>query len=171
MMTREQYIESLRKMKMNVWYMGEKIDNPVDHPMIRPSLNSVAMTYWLAEQPEYQDVMTVVSNLTGKRINRFCHLHQSTEDLVNKVKMQRLCGQKTAACFQRCVGMDAFNAIYSTTYEIDQKYGTEYHKRFTEYLKYVQDNDLTIDGAMTDPKGDRSLSPRASRATLTCSSI
>ena len=159
MMTREQYIESLRKMKMNVWYMGEKIDNPVDHPMIRPSLNSVAMTYWLAEQPEYQDVMTVVSNLTGKRINRFCHLHQSTEDLVNKVKMQRLCGQKTAACFQRCVGMDAFNAIYSTTYEIDQKYGTEYHKRFTEYLKYVQDNDLTIDGAMTDPKGDRSLSP------------
>ncbi len=158
-MTRDQYIESLRKMKMNVWYMGEKIENPVDHPMIRPSLNSVAMTYWLAEQPEYQEVMTAVSNLTGKRINRFCHLHQSTEDLVNKVKMQRLCGQKTAACFQRCVGMDAFNAIYSTTYEIDQKYGTEYHKRFTEYLKWVQDNDLTVDGAMTDPKGDRSLSP------------
>ena len=159
MMTREQYIESLRKMKMNVWYMGEKIDNPVDHPMIRPSLNSVAMTYWLAEQPEYQDIMTATSNLTGKRINRFCHLHQSTEDLINKVKMQRLCGQKTAACFQRCVGMDAFNAIFSTTYEIDQKHGTEYHRRFTEYLKYVQDNDLTIDGAMTDPKGDRSLSP------------
>lgn len=159
MMTKEQYIESLRKMKMNVWYMGEKIENPVDHPMIRPSLNSVAMTYWLAEQPEYQEIMTATSNLTGKRINRFCHLHQSTEDLVNKVKMQRLCGQKTAACFQRCVGMDAFNAIFSTTYEIDQKHGTEYHRRFTEYLKYVQDNDLTIDGAMTDPKGDRSLSP------------
>ncbi len=159
MMTREQYIESLRKMKMNVWYMGEKIDNPVDHPMIRPSLNSVAMTYWLAEQPEYQDIMTATSNLTGKRINRFCHLHQSTEDLINKVKMQRLCGQKTAACFQRCVGMDAFNAIFSTTYEIDQKHGTEYHRRFTEYLKYVQNNDLTIDGAMTDPKGDRSQGP------------
>lgn len=50
--------------------------------------------------------------------------------------------------------MDAFNAIYSTTYEIDQAHGTEYHKRFIEYLKYVQDNDLTVDGAMTDPKGD-----------------
>ena len=159
MMTKDQYIESLRKLKMNVWYMGEKIENPVDHPMIRPSLNSVAMTYELAEKPEYQEVMTAISNLTGKRINRFCHLHQNTEDLVNKVKMQRLCGQKTSACFQRCVGMDAFNAIYSTTFEIDQKYGTEYHKRFVEYLKYVQDNDLTIDGAMTDPKGDRSLSP------------
>lgn len=159
MMTKDQYIESLRKMNLKVYLMGERIENPVDHPMIRPSMNSVAMTYELAEKEEYKDLMTATSNLTGKTINRFCHLHQSTDDLIKKVKMQRLCGQKTAACFQRCVGMDAFNAIYSTTFEIDQKYGTEYHKRFTEYLKWVQDNDLTVDGAMTDPKGDRSLGP------------
>ncbi|KGN86697.1 MULTISPECIES: 4-hydroxyphenylacetate 3-hydroxylase family protein [unclassified Porphyromonas] len=159
MMTRKEYEDSLRKMNLNVWFMGEKIDNPVDHPIIRPSMNSVGMTYELAQMPEYQEVMTAVSNLTGKRINRFCHLHQSTEDLKNKVKMQRLLGQKTASCFQRCVGMDAFNAIYSTTYEMDEELGTEYHKRFVEYLKYVQDNDLVVDGAMTDPKGDRGLSP------------
>lgn len=159
MMTKEQYIESLRKMNLKVYLMGEKIENPVDHPIIRPSLNSVAMTYELAEKEEYKELMTAKSNLTGKTINRFCHLHQCSDDLVKKVKMQRLCGQKTGACFQRCVGMDAFNAIYSTTYEIDAKYGTEYHKRFTKYLEWIQDNDLTVDGAMTDPKGDRSLSP------------
>ena len=28
-----------------------------------------------------------------------------------------------------------------------------------QFLTYVQDNDLTVDGAMTDPKGDRSKSP------------
>ena len=55
--------------------------------------------------------MTAVSNLTGRRVNRFTHLHQSKEDLVKKVKMLRLLGQKTASCFQRCVGMDAFNAV------------------------------------------------------------
>lgn len=158
-MTKEQYIESLRKLNLKVYFMGERIDNPVDHPMIRPSMNSVAMTYELAEKEEYKEIMTAKSNLTGKTINRFCHLHQSAEDLVNKVKMQRLVGQKTGSCFQRCVGMDAFNAIYSTTFEIDKACGTEYHKRFVEYLKYVQNNDLTVDGAMTDPKGDRSLSP------------
>ncbi|MDR0661716.1 MAG: 4-hydroxyphenylacetate 3-hydroxylase family protein [Prevotellaceae bacterium] len=159
MMTKEQYIESLRKLNLKVYFMGELIENPVDHPMIRPSMNSVAMTYELAEKDEYKDLMTATSNLTGKSVNRFCHLHQSAEDLVNKVKMQRLLGQKTAACFQRCVGMDAFNAIFSTTYEMDKQLGTEYHKRFTDYMKFVQDNDLTVDGAMTDPKGDRSLSP------------
>lgn len=158
-MTSEEYIASLRKLNLKVYFMGEKIDNPVDHPMIRPSMNSVAMTYKLAEMDEYKELMTATSNLTGMRINRFCHLHQSPEDLVKKVKMQRLMGQKTASCFQRCVGMDAFNAIYSTTYEMDKELGTEYHKRFTEYMKMVQERDLVVDGAMTDPKGDRSLSP------------
>ncbi len=159
MMTSEQYVESLRKMKLRVYMFGKLVENPVDHPIIRPSLNSVAMTYKLAQMDEYKDIMTAVSNLTGERINRFCHLHQSPADLVMKVKMQRLMGQQTAACFQRCVGMDAFNAIYSTTFEMDKKHGTEYHKRFVNYLKMVQENDWTVDGAMTDPKGDRGLSP------------
>ncbi|MEY8001364.1 4-hydroxyphenylacetate 3-hydroxylase family protein [Clostridium sp. Mt-5] len=159
LMTGEEYVESLRKLKLNIYYLGEKIDNPVDNPVLRPSLNSVKMTYDLAQQPEYEDLMTVKSNITGKKINRFANLHQSAEDLVKKVKMQRLCGQKTAACFQRCVGMDAFNSVYSTTFEIDKQYNTNYFNNFKKFLTYVQDNDLTVDGAMTDPKGDRGLSP------------
>lgn len=158
-MTAQEYIESLRKLKTVVYLFGEKVENFVDHPMIRPSINSVAMTYALAQHPEYREIMTAVSGFTGERVNRFCHIHQSAQDLIDKVKMQRLVGEKTGSCFQRCVGMDAFNAIYSTTFEVDQKYGTRYHDRFCEYMRYVQQRDLTIDGAMTDLKGDRSLSP------------
>ena len=159
LMTGQQYIDSIRSMNMQVYMFGKKIENPVDDPILRPSLNSVRMTYDLAQMPEYQDLMTAVSNLTGERVNRFTHIHQSAEDLVKKVKMQRLLGQQTAACFQRCVGMDAFNAVYSTTYEVDQKYGTSYHENFKKFAAYVQENDLTVDGAMTDPKGDRSKAP------------
>lgn len=159
LMTGEQYVESLRKLKTRVYMFGEKIDNWVDHPIIRPSINCVKMTYDLAQDPQYVDLMTAKSNLTGKTVNRFAHLHQSTDDLRKKVKMQRLLGQKTASCFQRCVGMDAFNAVFSTTFEIDKKHGTSYHQNFVNYLKFVQENDLIVDGAMTDPKGDRSLAP------------
>ena len=159
LMTGEQYVESIRKMNMQIYMFGEKVENPVDNPILRPSLNSVKATYDLAQMPEYEDLMTVTSSLTGEKINRFCHLHQSTDDLIKKVKMQRLMGQKTASCFQRCVGLDAFNAEFSTTYEIDKAYGTNYHERFTNYMKFVQENDYTVDGAMTDPKGDRALSP------------
>ncbi|MBU5438093.1 4-hydroxyphenylacetate 3-hydroxylase family protein [Tissierella sp. MSJ-40] len=157
--TKEQYIESLRKLNLKVYMFGELIENPVDHPMIRPSLNSVAMTYELAKQPEHEELMTSTSNLNGEQINRFTHIHQSTDDLRKKVKMQRLMGQKTAACFQRCVGLDAANAVYSTTYEIDKAYGTNYHENFKKYWDYIQKEDLVVDGAMTDPKGDRGLSP------------
>lgn len=161
LMTGEQYIESIRSMKMKVYMFGQQVQNPVDDPILRPSLNSVRMTYDLAQMPEYQDLMTAISPYTGRRINRFTHIHESTEDLIKKVKMQRLLGQKTAACFQRCVGMDAFNAAFSTTYETDKAHGTNYHENFKKFMLYVQENDLTIDGAMTDPKGDRSKAPHA----------
>ena len=159
LMTGAEYIESLRKLNTQVYMFGQKVENWVDHPIIRPSINCVAMTYDLAHDPQYEDLMTATSNLTGRKINRFTHLHQNTDDLRKKVKMQRLLGQKTASCFQRCVGMDAFNAVYSTTYECDQTHGTHYHENFKKYLDYVQENDLTVDGAMTDPKGDRGKSP------------
>lgn len=158
--TREEYLESLRKLNIKVYIFGELVENFVDHPIIRPSINSVAMTYELAQQDEYKDLMTAKSNIIGERVNRFTHLHQGTEDLVNKVKMQRLLGQKTGSCFQRCVGMDAFNSVFSTTYEVDEKHGTKYHENFKKFLTYVQENDLVVDGAMTDPKGDRGLSPK-----------
>ena len=159
LMTGEQYIESLRKLNLRVYMFGKQIENPVDDPLLRPSVNSVRMTYDLAQYPEYDGLITVTSHLTGKKVNRFAHIHQSTEDLVSKVKMQRLLGNMTASCFQRCVGMDAFNAVYSTTYEIDQKHGTQYHENFRRYVEMCQEQDLTVDGAMTDPKGDRSLAP------------
>ena len=159
LMTGEQYIESIRRLNMEIYMFGKRIDSPVDDPILRPSLNSVRMTYDLAQMPEYQDLMTVISPDTGERINRFTHIHRSTDDLRNKVKMQRLLGQKTASCFQRCVGMDAFNAVFSTSFEVDRKYGTRYHENFREFMLYCQENDLTVDGAMTDPKGDRSKAP------------
>lgn len=159
--TGEQYLESIKNIRMSIYLFGKKIEDPVNHPILRPSLNSVKMTYELAEMPEYQDLLITTSHLTGEKINRFTAIHQSPEDLVRKVRMQRLLGQKTASCFQRCVGMDGFNSVYSTTFEIDQKYGTDYFERFKKFLIYAQQEDLTVDGAMTDVKGDRGKSPSA----------
>lgn len=159
MMTAQQYEESLRKLNLVVYMFGERVENVVDDPIIRPSMKAVAKTYDLARRPEHEDIMTATSHITGKKINRFTHIHQSIEDLVKKSKMGRLLGRETGCCFQRCVGLDALNALSIVTFNIDEKYGTEYCPRFLKYLEYVQENDLTCDGAMTDPKGDRRLPP------------
>lgn len=159
MITPGEYMESLRKLKLKVFLFGEELDNVVDHPVIRPSINTVAKTYELAADPRYEKVMTAESNIVNRKINRFTHLHQSTGDLINKIKMQRLMGQKTACCFQRCVGFDAFNAVDSVTFEMDETLGTDYHARFRSFLRHIQEEDLVVDGAMTDVKGNRSLRP------------
>lgn len=159
MMTAEQYKESLRELHLEVYLFGERLESVVDNPFIRPSMNAVSKTYELAFNPHYKDIMTATSHITGDTINRFTHIHQSIQDLVKKSKMGRLLGRETGCCFQRCVGMDALNALSIVTYNIDKKYKTDYYKRFLKYAAYVQKNDLTCDGAMTDPKGDRGLPP------------
>ena len=152
-----EYIESLRGRKMKVYLFGQLVQEPVDHPMIRPSINAVAETYDLAN--EETDIASAQSSLLGVRVNRFLHITESVTDVVNQNKMQRKLGQLTGTCFQRCVGMDALNSLYSTTFEIDAKHGTVYHKRLIEFVKMLQRENLMIGGAMTDVKGDRSLSP------------
>ena len=155
--TGAEYIQSLRGRKMKVYLFGESVPEPVDHPMIRPSINAVAETFDLAVQEG--ESASVKSSLSGQQVNRFLHIVESADDLVNQNKMQRKLGQLTGTCFQRCVGMDAINSLYSVTFEIDEKYKTDYHKRLVEFIKMAQKENFVIGGAMTDPKGDRSKAP------------
>jgi len=151
------YIASLRNRNLKIYLFGELVEDPVDHPVIRPSINAVAATYDLAEsQP---DIATAVSPFTNERVNRFLHISQSSDDLIRQNKMQRRLGQLTGTCFQRCVGMDAMNALYSVTYEIDLEHKTSYHQRLKDFISMVQTQGYVIGGAMTDVKGDRSKAP------------
>ena len=154
-----EYIESLRKVKPIIYYKGERIKDVTRHPSTAPHVRAAAMTYTLASDKEYRDLATATSHLTGRTIGRFTHVHQCIEDLIKKIKLFRVLGQKTGTCFQRCVGFDGINAVYSTAYEIDQKYGIDYFERFKKWLIYIQEENLMVVGAMTDPKGNRSKGP------------
>jgi 4-hydroxybutyryl-CoA dehydratase / vinylacetyl-CoA-Delta-isomerase len=159
--TAEDYINSLRGRRMNVFFMGERVPEPVDHPVIRPSINAMAETYRLAaEQP---DLATVHSGISNRRINRFLHVPVNPGELVAKHEMQRELGRRTGTCFQRCVGLDAIGSCHSVTFDIDGKHGGEYHKRFLAFLERAQAANVVIGGAMTDPKGDRSKPPHQQR--------
>ena len=125
--------------------------------MIRPSINAIAKTYDLAvSDPE---LASVISPFTGERISRFLHICTSSKDLVLQNKMQRKLGQLTGTCFQRCVGMDAFNSLYSVTFEMDERNGTNYHQKLISFLTLMHKYNFVLGGAMTDVKGDRSLGP------------
>ncbi|MGD9238656.1 MAG: 4-hydroxyphenylacetate 3-hydroxylase N-terminal domain-containing protein [Desulfobacterales bacterium] len=154
-----EYLKSIKSLQLKAHVLGEKPGDLPKHGLVEPSQKAVAFTYDAAQGKETRDLFCVESSLCQDVVNRFTHLHQSADDLVNKVKMQRYCGVHTGCCFQRCVGLDAANAIFSTTYECDQKHGTNYQERFKDYWRWIQQEDLVVDGAMTDPKGDRSKRP------------
>ena len=155
--TGEDYINSLRGRDLKIYLFGETVEDYVEHPMIRPSINAIAETYDLAiREPE---LASVISPYTGERISRFLNICSSAEELVLQNKMQRKLGQNTGTCFQRCVGMDAFNALYSVTYEMDEQHSTSYHNRLKVFLTEMHKGNLVVGGAMTDVKGDRSLAP------------
>ena len=157
--TSADYMSSLQAINPVIYYKGEKIEDVTVHPATAPHVRAAAMTYALASSDEYHDLATATSHLTGREVSRFTHVHQNVEDLIKKVKLLRVLGQKTGTCFQRCVGLDGINAVYSVAYEVDQKCGTDYFERFKKWLTDIQDENLMVVGAMTDPKGDRSKSP------------
>jgi 4-hydroxybutyryl-CoA dehydratase/vinylacetyl-CoA-Delta-isomerase len=157
--TLEQYVASLRKLKPTVYMFGEKIENVVDHPRIRAGINATGATYELAQNEKYKNLVTTLSPLTGELVNRFTLPPQSIEDLVMRVKVNRILGGYVGTCHQRCTGLDCLSTLSIVTYDIDEKYGTKYNARFVEFLKYMQKNDLTANAGVTDVKGDRNFGP------------
>ena len=160
MITGSEYRQRLNKMRRNTYMDGELIGR--DDSRLEGAVNVIAKTYDMPTDPEfkeYEDVMTATSHLTGEKVNRFCHLHQGPTDLLAKQKMIRVYCHQVGGCIIRCMGMDATTANDVVSSEADQKYGTEYHKRFMKWFKDFQDNDRTASCAQTDVKGDRSQRP------------
>ena len=152
-----EYGADLEKMKPNLYIGGEKVGR--DDPRIKPGINVMSVTFDLAQDPNWEGVVTAESHLTHKKINRFTHPPQNPYDLMQKQKMIRLLAQRVGGCIQRCMGYDGLIALSIATKEIDDKYGTEYNRRFIEYLKYYQEHDLAAACAQTDMKGDRIKRP------------
>jgi 4-hydroxybutyryl-CoA dehydratase/vinylacetyl-CoA-Delta-isomerase len=95
--TAEDYIASLRGRNLNVFFMGERVPEPVDNLVIKPSINAMAETFRLAsERPELGGVKTEVG---GRPVNRFLHVPTKADDLVSKHEMQREPGRRTGTCF------------------------------------------------------------------------
>ncbi|MDK2794949.1 MAG: 4-hydroxybutyryl-CoA dehydratase / vinylacetyl-CoA-Delta-isomerase [Archaeoglobaceae archaeon] len=157
MRTSEEYRQDLFKMKPNIYVRGKKVKR--DSPELRGGINVISKTFDLVENPDFKDLLVTHSHLTGKKINRFTHINQSAEDLLKKQEMIRKCCQATGGCIQRCMGCDAINGLSVATFAADQEFGTDYHKRFIEYLKEFQNRDLVAACAQTDVKGDRSKRP------------
>ena len=155
--TKDEYIESLRSLNPVAYMFGERLTNIVDNPRLRAGIEATGATYEMAQLDP--DLMVTMSTLINEPVSRFTVAPTTIEDLVARVKVNRKMANFVGTCHQRCTGLDCLTALSIVTYDIDQKYNTEYYPRFIEFLKHMQKNDLTGNAGVTDVKGDRSLVP------------
>jgi len=160
MKTSKEYKQSLKKMRPNIYKFGELIEDVTTHPATKRTVEGHAQIFDAAQKDEYKNILTTKSDLTKKPVVRYLSILKNAEDMIANVRMKRLMFNLTGTCTGgRCAGFNALNAMWAATYDIDKEHKTDYHKRLKNWLKDAQERDITLAGALTDPKGDRSKSP------------
>ena len=156
----EQYVESIRKMRPNIHKWGELIKDVTTDPATRLHIQSVKRSYDLSHDPAKASIYTAKSHLTGETVHRWNTLMQSAEDVMGNSNMKREQYHQSGTCQgATCAGWTAMNVLWDITWQIDKDLGTHYHERVKKYWKYMEDNAITMAGAITDAKGNRSLRP------------
>ena len=159
LMTKERYVKSIRDLQADVYMLGKKVPDVTKNGFTRLALEGIGGIYDLSRDPRYRELLTQ-RDARGP-FSVYCSVHRSPQDLVNRVKVARFLCQRTGVCTaSRCCGWDAINALWHTTFEMDARLGTDYHRRLQRYVAKVRREDLTVAGALTDPKGVRSLKPK-----------
>ena len=158
--TRRDYLAALRELRPNIYKFGELIEDVTTHPATKRTVESHALNYDAANDPELEDIYTATSIFTNNKILRWNSMMQSSEDLIGNMIMKRQNYRRTGTCTGAvCAGWNAQNTLWAVTREIDEEYGTDYQERLKNWILSAEEKGLTVAGALTDAKGDRSLKP------------
>lgn len=153
----EEYKESVRDDRV-VYYRGEQVDDVTKHDALKTGVETAALDYKMAEDSEYEDLAVVEDPELNEPISRYYYTPKTEEDLL---KRHELMVEATRVGngvipFSHDIGADSMNAVSMTAQAMGEE---KYIERAENYRKYLKKNDLSLAGAMTDVKGDRSLRP------------
>jgi 4-hydroxybutyryl-CoA dehydratase/vinylacetyl-CoA-Delta-isomerase len=155
--TKEEYLEDLKEMKPTVYMRGERVEQIWKDPRFQSTINLVGRNHDFAFDEEFKALSVAHSPLVGEPIRRLSmHIQADREDAIKKVTLTREVTQRHICAWCQS---NVLSLIWAATYDTDQKYGTSYHERFIEQVKFLQQNDYDGAWGMMDPKGDRSLTP------------
>jgi 4-hydroxybutyryl-CoA dehydratase/vinylacetyl-CoA-Delta-isomerase len=147
-------------MRPNIYKFGELIEDVTTHPATKRTVESHARCYDAANDPDLEKMYTTTSIFTGEKILRWNSMMQNESALISNMKFKRQNYRRTGTCTGAvCVGWNAMNVMWAVTEEMDAEYGTDYKVRLKNWILHAEEKGLTVSGALTDAKGDRSKSP------------
>ncbi len=72
MITSQEYLARIAKMRPNIYVDGEVIGR--DHPLVLHASKMIQSTFDLAQDSDYSKWLKTTSHISGKEINRFTHI-------------------------------------------------------------------------------------------------
>ncbi|MGI6677693.1 MAG: 4-hydroxyphenylacetate 3-hydroxylase N-terminal domain-containing protein [Dehalobacterium sp.] len=157
---KEAYQKSIRERNpMDVWFLGEKVEDLTTFPPLAASFNAISQVYELTSDPEWEELLTTDSDYVDGRVSIYTAPIRNAAEANRKTQAARALAEVIGCCTHRCTGSEAFAGLGPCCYDMDQELGTNYFERFTNFMKYVQENDLSCTATMTDAKGFRTLKP------------
>ncbi|HHE73948.1 MAG TPA: 4-hydroxyphenylacetate 3-hydroxylase, partial [Desulfobacteraceae bacterium] len=158
--TRDDYLASLRKLRPNIYKFGELIEDVTTHPATKRTVESHARCFDAANDSDMEKMYTAESIFTGEKILRWNSMMQDDGALISNMKFKRQNYRRTGTCTGAvCVGWNAMNVMWAITEDMDAEYGTDYKARLKKWILHAEKEGLTVAGALTDAKGDRSKPP------------
>ena len=105
--TYEEYLESLRKMKNNIYKFDELIEDVTTHPATRRTVEGHGTPYKFYKDEKIGPMVTTKSHLTGEPISRYLSIIREPEDMYANSEMKRLMFNLTGHLHRRSLrGLD-----------------------------------------------------------------
>jgi len=101
LLTREEFLESLRDGRQILAPDGTMIEDPTTHPLTSAGISTIAKYYEMQHDPKFADIMTFESSELGGRASLAWKTPRSEEDLRRKRKLLELSTNLTLGSFGR----------------------------------------------------------------------
>jgi len=151
-----EYLESLKKLKPEVYIGGEKIDHVLTSKYFKTPLEEMCKFYDWASDPDKETDFAFWSPLINDKVSFWTHLRETPDDVKKLIETLK---KNNARHFCSMCMITVLNVLWAVTYDIDQAKGTKYHENLRNFFRELQTDDLRYCLGVMDPKGDRSLPP------------
>ena len=155
--TAEEYKQGLRDGR-RVYLTGDRIPDVTEDPYIKVGVETAAFDFLMGHDPAFQEIAVAKDPETGEPISRYFDVPDDPGAVARRFELvSAACNYADGALpFVKDVGSDILNGLAA----VASIMGNEtYQARLADYRTYCARNDLSLAGAVTDVKGDRSKSP------------
>jgi 4-hydroxybutyryl-CoA dehydratase/vinylacetyl-CoA-Delta-isomerase len=160
--TAEQYRQGLRDGR-RVYLAGNVVCDVTQDPYLKVGVETAAFDFLMAHDPELQQIAVAKDPETGEAVSRYFDVPDEPGAVAERFELvSAACRYADGALpFVKDVGTDILNGLSAVARAAGNGL---YERRIADYRRECARRDLSLAGAVTDVKGDRSKPPAQQRS-------